>query len=84
MTGWLLGSSQIELQLNKVKICIVLVSGFSVFIVFFSMIFITRLEDSIYLEGLLGLVLVTFWASVFSLIVTWIIPRIWRLLNLAS
>ena len=32
MTGWLLGSSQIELKLNKVNK--LLVSGFSVFIVF--------------------------------------------------
>ena len=82
MTGWLLGSSQIELQLNKVNK--LLVSGFSVFIVFFSMIFITRIEDSIYLEGLLGFSFSYILGISFSLIVTWIIPRIWRLLNLAS
>jgi hypothetical protein len=82
MTGWLLGSSQIELQLNKVNK--LLVSGFSVFIVFFSMIFITRIEDSIYLEGLLGFSFSYILGIGFSLIVTWIIPRIWRLLNLAS
>ena len=82
MTGWLLGSSQIELQLNKVNK--LLVSSFSVFIVFFSMIFITRIEDSIYLEGLLGFSFSYILGISFSLIVTWIIPRIWRLLNLAS
>ena len=82
MTGWLLGSSQIELKLNKVNK--LLISGFSVFIVFFSMIFITRIEDSIYLEGLLGFSFSYILGISFSLIVTWIIPRIWRLLNLAS
>ena len=82
MTGWLLGSSQIELKLNKINK--LLVSGFSVFIVFFSMIFITRIEDSIYLEGLLGFSFSYILGISFSLIVTWIIPRIWRLLNLAS
>ena len=82
MTGWLLGSSQIELQLNKVNK--LLVSSFSVFIVFFSMIFIDRIEDSIYLEGLLGFSFSYILGISFSLIVTWIIPRIWRLLNLAS
>ena len=82
MTGWLLGSSQIELKLNKVNK--LLISGFSVFIVFFSMIFITRIEDSIYLEGLLGFSFSYILGIGFSLIVTWIIPRIWRLFNLAS
>ena len=82
MTGWLLGSSQIELQLNKVSRFFV--SSFSVFIVFLSMIFITRLEDSINLEGLLGISFRYALGISFSLIVTWIIPRIWRLLNLAS
>ena len=82
MTGWFLGSSKIELQLNSVNK--LFVSIISVFMVFLSMIFITRLEDNFSLEGLLGFCFSYTLGLIFSLIVTWVIPRIWRMFNLVS
>ena len=82
MTGWFIGSSSIELKLNSVNK--LLISLISVFIVFLSMIFITRIEDSINFEGVFDFGSSYLLGIIFSLIVTWIIPRVWKLFKLAS
>ena len=82
MTGWFIGSSSIELKLNSVNK--LLISLISVFIVFLSMIFITRIEDSINFEGVFDFGSSYLLGIIFSLIVTWIIPRVWKVFKLAS
>ena len=82
MTGWFIGSSSIELKLNSVNK--LLISLISVFIVFLSMIFITRIEDSTNFEGVFSFGSSYLLGIIFSLIVTWIIPRVWKLFKLAS
>ena len=82
MTGWFIGSSSIELKLNFVNK--LLISFISVFIVFLSMIFITRIEDSTNFEGVFSFGSSYLLGIIFSLIVTWIIPRVWKVFKLAS
>ena len=82
MTGWFIGSSSIELKLNSVYK--LLISLISVFIVFLSMIFITRIEDSINFEGAFDFGSSYLLGIIFSFIVTWIIPRVWKVFKLAS
>ena len=82
MTGWFIGSSSIELKLNSVNK--LLISLISVFIVFLSMIFITRIEDSTNFEGVFSFGSSYLLGIIFSLIVTWIIPRVWKVFKLAS
>ena len=82
MTGWFIGSSSIELKLNSVNK--LLISFISVFIVFLSMIFITRIEDSTNFEGVFSFGSSYLLGIIFSLIVTWIIPRVWKVFKLAS
>ncbi len=82
MTGWFIGSSSIELRLNFVNK--LLISLISVFIVFLSMIFITRIEDSANFEGVFSFGSSYLLGIIFSLIVTWIIPRVWKVFKLAS
>ena len=82
MTGWFIGSSSIELKLNFVNK--LLISLISVFIVFLSMIFITRIEDSTNFEGVFSFGSSYLLGIIFSLIVTWIIPRVWKVFKLAS
>ena len=82
MTGWFIGSSSIKLKLNRIYK--LLVSFVSVFIVFLSMIFITRVEDNLNLVGILDFGSSYLLGIIFSLIVTWIVPRIWKTLKLAS
>jgi hypothetical protein len=53
-------------------------------IVFMSLIYITQLEQSIQLEGLLGIILSYFLGMIFSILVTWLIPRLQKLMRLAS
>ena len=82
MSGWFIGDSSIELKLKQIYK--LLVSLTSVFIVFLSMIFITQLEDNLNLVGVLDFGGSYLLGIIFSLIVTWIIPRIWKTLKLAS
>ena len=82
MSGWFIGASSIELKLKQIYK--LLVSLTSVFIVFLSMIFITQLEDNLNLVGVLDFGGSYLLGITFSLIVTWIIPRIWKTLKLAS
>ena len=82
MTGWFIGSSSIELKLNFVNK--LLISFISVFIVFLSMIFISSFEDSTNFEGVFSFGSSYLLGIIFSLIVTWIIPRVWKVFKLAS
>ena len=82
MSGWFIGASSIELKLKQIYK--LLISLTSVFIVFLSMIFITQLEDNLNLVGVLDFGGSYLLGIIFSLIVTWIIPRIWKTLKLAS
>ena len=82
MTGWYVGSSQIHLATNQVmKIFLSLISLVGVF---FAMIFITQLESSLELSGIISILYSYSLGLFFSIFVTWVIPRFWKLLHLAK
>ena len=82
MTGWFIGYSEINISSGVLKKF--LLSLASILIVFFGMVSITQLESSIQAEGLLRIVYSYSLGIFFSILVTWIIPRFWRSINLAS
>ncbi len=82
MMGWFIGVSKIHLNSGSIKK--LLLSLVSIVIVFFGMISISRIEASIEITGLLGIIYSYSLGLIFSIFVTWIIPRFWRLFNLAS
>jgi glycerophosphoryl diester phosphodiesterase len=82
MTGWFLGLSDISLPSQPFKRLFLSISATA--IVFMSLIYITQLEQSIQLEGLLGIILSYFLGMIFSILVTWLIPRLQKLMRLAS
>lgn len=82
MMGWFIGVSEIHLNSSGVKK--LLLSLVSIVIVFFGMISISRLEGNIEITGFLGVIYSYSLGLIFSIFVTWIIPRFWRLFNLAS
>jgi hypothetical protein len=49
-----------------------------------SLIYITQLEASIQYKGVLGIILSYLLGMIFSILVTWLIPRLLRLMRLAS
>ena len=82
MTGWYVGSSQIHLATNQVtKLFLSLISLVGVF---FAMIFITQIESLIELSGIMSILYSYSLGLFFSIFVTWVIPRFWKLLNLAN
>ena len=82
MTGWYVGSSQIHLATNQVmKLFLSLISLVGVF---FAMIFITQLESSLELSGIISILYSYSLGLFFSIFVTWVIPRFWKLLHLAK
>ena len=52
--------------------------------VFFAMIFITQIESLIELSGIMSILYSYSLGLFFSIFVTWVIPRFWKLLNLAN
>ena len=81
MMGWFIGSSDIHLNSGRVKK--LLLSLLSIAIVFIGMVSISQLEANIASTGLLGITYSYTLGLIFSILVTWIIPRFWKLFNLA-
>ena len=82
MTGWFVGLSNISLISQPYKKFFISISATA--IVFMSLIYITQLEASIQYKGVLGIILSYFLGMIFSILVTWLIPRLLRLMRLAS
>ena len=82
MTGWFIGFSEINLNSGRIKklILSVISTGF----VFVGMILITQLEANSEVQGLLGMLFSYSLGIFFSILVTWIIPRLWKFLKLAT
>ena len=82
MAGWFIGSSNITFNSSQIKKFIF--SIVSIAFVFYAMVFLTQLESSIGISGLLGIAYSYALGISFSLLVTWVIPRFWRMLKLAA
>ena len=82
MTGWFVGLSNISLISKPFKKFFISISATA--IVFMSLIYITQLEASIQYKGVLGIILSYLFGMIFSILVTWLIPRLLRLMRLAS
>ena len=82
MTGWFVGSSNISLISQSFKRFFLSISATA--IVFISLIYITQLEQGIQFKGLLGIILSYLLGMIFSIFVTLLIPRLLRLMRLAS
>ena len=82
MTGWFIGASNIKIISNPLKKF--LTSIFAIFIVFFLLIVITEIEKGIIAAGLTGFIFSYCLGMTFSILVTWVIPRLLRLVRLAS
>ena len=81
MMGWFIGSSDIHLNSGIVKK--LFLSLASIVVVFIGMVSISQLEANIATTGLLGIFYSYALGLIFSILVTWIIPRFWKLFNLA-
>ena len=81
MMGWFIGSSDIHLNSGRVKK--LFLSLASIVVVFIGMVSISQLEANIATSGLLGIFYSYALGLIFSILVTWIIPRFWKLFNLA-
>ena len=82
MTGWFVGSSNISLISQSFKRFFLSISATA--IVFMSLIYITQLEAGIQFKGVLGIILSYLLGMIFSILVTLLIPRLLRLMRLAS
>ena len=82
MMGWFIGSSDIHLNSGRVKK--LFMSLASIVVVFIGMVSISQLEANIATTGLLGIFYSYALGLIFSILVTWIIPRFWKLFNLAN
>jgi glycerophosphoryl diester phosphodiesterase len=81
MMGWFIGSSDIHLNSGRVKK--LFLSLASIVVVFIGMVSISQLEANIAMTGLLGIFYSYALGLIFSILVTWIIPRFWRFFSLA-
>ena len=82
MTGWFLGSS--NLSLISISFKRFLVSILLTSIVFISLIFIIQVEQVIQFNGWFGIVVSYLLGMTFSILVTWLIPRLMKIMRLAS
>jgi glycerophosphoryl diester phosphodiesterase len=80
MSGWYIGSSQIILANNQIMK--LLLSLISLLGVFFAMVFTTQLESSLELIGIISILYSYSLGLFFSIFVTWVIPRFWKLFSL--
>ena len=82
MTGWFLGASNLVITSNNlVKLVLSLTSTLAVF---FTMIFLFQLEGLVELSGLISILYSYSLGLFFSIFVSWVIPRFWKLFNLAN
>ena len=80
MSGWYIGSSQIILansQIMKLLLSLISLVG-----VFFAMVFTTQLESSLELIGIISILYSYSLGLFFSIFVTWVIPRFWKIFSL--
>ena len=82
MAGWFLGASNINISTNK--IFKFLISALSTVAVFFTMIFLFQLEGSLELIGFVSILYSYSLGLFFSIFVSWVIPRFWKILRLAE
>ena len=82
MSGWFLGASNINISTNKIYKF--LISSLSTVVVFFTMIFLFQLEGSLELIGLVSILYSYSLGLFFSVFVSWVIPRFWKILHLAE
>ena len=80
MSGWYIGSSQIILANNQIMK--LLLSLISLLGVFFAMVFTTQLESSLELLGIISILYSYSLGLFFSIFVTWVIPRFWKMFSL--
>ena len=80
MLGWFVFASNVIIE--KSKLIKLLIASFSTFLVFITMILINNLNSAVAYDGLLGELSSYALGLGFSLIVTWIIPKVWQRLNL--
>ena len=80
MSGWYIGSSQIILANNQIMK--LLLSLISLLGVFFAMVFTTQLESSLELIGIISILYSYSLGLFFSIFVTWVIPRFWKMFSL--
>ena len=80
MSGWYIGSSQIILANNQIMK--LLLSLLSLLGVFFAMVFTTQLESSLELIGIISILYSYSLGLFFSIFVTWVIPRFWKMFSL--
>ncbi len=82
MTGWFLGASNLVIASNNlIKLLLSLISSAAVF---FIMIFLFQIEGLVELSGLTSILYSYSLGLFFSIFVSWVIPRFWKLFNLAS
>jgi glycerophosphoryl diester phosphodiesterase len=82
MTGWFLGASNLVIASNNLmKLLLSLISSVAVF---FTMIFLFQLEGLVELSGLVSILYSYSLGLFFSIFVSWVIPRFWKLFNLAN
>ena len=82
MTGWFLGASNLVIASNNfMKLLLSLISTVAVF---FTMIFLFQLEELVELSGLISILYSYSLGLFFSIFVSWVIPRFWKLFNLAN
>ena len=79
MSGWYIGSSQIILANNQIMK--LLLSLLSLLGVFFAMVFTTQLESSLELIGIISILYSYSLGLFFSIFVTWVIPRFWKMFS---
>ena len=79
MSGWYIGSSQIILANNQIMK--LLLSLISLLGVFFAMVFTTQLESSLELIGIISILYSYSLGLFFSIFVTWVIPRFWKMFS---
>ena len=82
MAGWFLGASNINISTNKIYKF--LISASSTVAVFFTMIFLFQLEGSLELIGFVSILYSYSLGLIFSIFVSWVIPRFWKILRLAE
>ena len=75
MMGWYIGSSNIALIKNK--LINLYLSFFSIGVVFFAMIILTNLAGNFSSTGIIDFLFVYILGILFSIIVTYLIPRLW-------
>lgn len=82
MMGWFIGYTPVNLVKEPIKKFLISISATA--IVFLLLIFTTQLEAGIKFNGVFEITLSYLFGMIFSILVTWLIPRLLKLMRLAS